>query len=78
LKEWSAEEVATMPYYYIMPLHSSMPEAVQLMMQDQCALATKTWLTDSDLKVYVDEWRRTGFQRGAELVSCQHRIVAGK
>ena len=62
LKEWSAEEVATMPYYYIMPLHASMPEAVQLMMQDQSASATKKWITDSELKVYVDEWRRTGFQ----------------
>ena len=62
LKEWSAEEAAKMPYYYIMPLHASMPEAIQLMMQDRSASATKRWLPDSELKVYIDEWRRTGFQ----------------
>jgi pimeloyl-ACP methyl ester carboxylesterase len=64
LKEWSAEELATMPLYYIMPLRSTMPESIAIMMKDEDANATKSWQPDEDLAIYVQEWSRTGFQGG--------------
>lgn len=64
LKEWSAEELAKMPYYYIMPLHKSMPDTIADMMATENANATKRWMSDDDLAVYVQEWSRTGFQGG--------------
>ncbi|KAF2867346.1 Alpha/Beta hydrolase protein [Massariosphaeria phaeospora] len=64
LEGWQASELAKMPYYYIMPLHSSMPETVAAMMETEDANSTKRWLSDEDLAVYVREWTRTGFQGG--------------
>jgi pimeloyl-ACP methyl ester carboxylesterase len=64
LKEWSAEELAKMPYYYVMPLNKSMPETIADMMITEDASATKRWMADADLDVYVQEWSRTGFQGG--------------
>jgi pimeloyl-ACP methyl ester carboxylesterase len=64
LKSWTAEELAKMPYYYIMPLHKSMPETIAEMMQTEDATATTRWMSDADLNVYVQEWGRTGFQGG--------------
>jgi pimeloyl-ACP methyl ester carboxylesterase len=64
LKEWSAEELAKMPNYYIMPLNKSMPETIADMMKDEDKSATKRWMSDDDLGVYVQEWSRTGFQGG--------------
>ena len=68
LKAWEASELAKMPYYYVMPLHSGMRESVKLCMKDE-SLSTATklgsrWLLDADLAVYVDEFGRTGFQGG--------------
>lgn len=60
LKAWSASELAKLPYYYIMPLHSSMPEAVSLSLPTPPSEAS--WLTDDDLSVYVQEYSRNGFQ----------------
>jgi pimeloyl-ACP methyl ester carboxylesterase len=64
LKEWSAEEVAKMPYYYILPLDKTMPETIADLMTTEDASATKRWMSDEDLRVYVQEWSRTGFQGG--------------
>lgn len=64
LQQWSAEELAKMPHYYIMPRDKSMPETIALMMATEDASATKSWLSDDDLNVYVQEWARTGFQGG--------------
>jgi pimeloyl-ACP methyl ester carboxylesterase len=64
LKEWSAEELAKMPHYYIMPLNKSMPDTIAEMMKDEDESATKRWMSDDDLGVYVQEWSRTGFQGG--------------
>lgn len=62
LQAWNAEELAKMPYYYIMPLYKSMPEAVEQMMKGEDHDKTKSWLSDEALDVYVQEWTRTGFQ----------------
>jgi pimeloyl-ACP methyl ester carboxylesterase len=64
LKGWKASELAKMPYYYIMPLHKSMPETIDEMMKTEDVNKTKKWLSDDDLAVYVQEWTRTGFQGG--------------
>ena len=64
LKEWSAEELAKMPHYYIMPLNKSMPDTIADMMKDEDKSATKRWMSDDDLGIYVQEWSRTGFQGG--------------
>lgn len=62
LQAWSAEELAKMPYYYIMPFYKSMPETIEMMMQGEDAGKTKRWMPDEDLDVFVQEWTRTGFQ----------------
>ncbi|KAF2652563.1 alpha/beta-hydrolase [Lophiostoma macrostomum CBS 122681] len=64
LEGWKASELAKMPYYYIMPLHKSMSEVIESMMETEDASKTKRWLSDADLAVYVQEWTRTGFQGG--------------
>ncbi|KAF2204015.1 alpha/beta-hydrolase [Delitschia confertaspora ATCC 74209] len=64
LKAWKGTELAKMPWYYIMPLHSSMPEVVNAMMEGEDYNKTSRWLTENDLQVYVQEWTRTGFQGG--------------
>ncbi|PSN60093.1 epoxide hydrolase 2 [Corynespora cassiicola Philippines] len=65
LQAWSASELAKMPLYYIMPLHASMPETIASLMAEEPDLdATKAWLSDEELDVYVQEWGRTGFQGG--------------
>lgn len=64
LTSWTAPQLAQMPFYYVMPLKASMGEVVADYMQLENANATKHWLSDADLDVYVQEWKRTGFQGG--------------
>lgn len=62
LERWSAEELAKMPYYYVLPLDKTMPETIASMMTSENESATKRWMSDEDLNFYVEEWSRTGFQ----------------
>lgn len=62
LREWSAQELAVMPEYYIMQKDHSMPQSVAENMKGEDAAKTETWLPPSDLRVYCQEWARTGFQ----------------
>jgi pimeloyl-ACP methyl ester carboxylesterase len=67
LKAWTASELEQLPYYYIMPLNSTMPEAVALDMARETEDAKRLsheWLSDDDLAVYVAEYARTTFQGG--------------
>ncbi|GIJ85803.1 hypothetical protein Asppvi_004667 [Aspergillus pseudoviridinutans] len=67
LKSWTADELLQLPFYYIMPLDTTMPEAIALDMENEPENAqqlSQTWLPDSDLDVYVAEYERTGFQGG--------------
>ena len=64
LEGWTAEQVAKMPYYYVLPLAKTMPETIADMMAREDASATKRWMSDQDLDIYVQEWSRTGFQGG--------------
>ena len=64
LAERSATEWAKMPTYYIMDLADGMAETVASVMPSNEVVAGNSWLTDSDLSVYVNEFGRTGFQGG--------------
>ena len=64
LKGWSAEELAKMPTYYIMDLADGMAETVAKHMPAPAEIAANKWLTDAELKVYSEEFKRTGFQGG--------------
>ena len=67
LEGWTAEELVKLPYYYVMPLEADMREAVQRHMKSESEVAvaaSKAWLSDEELAVYVSEYARTGFQGG--------------
>jgi pimeloyl-ACP methyl ester carboxylesterase len=64
LAAWSAEELATMPTYYIMDLGDDMPAAVAKEMPGDAAIAACRWLPDRELAVYAAEYERNGFQGG--------------
>ncbi|KAL0258263.1 hypothetical protein SLS55_007436 [Diplodia seriata] len=71
LGEWSASELAKMPEYYVMPLSASMPDVVSCNMANEDVRATKKWLSDEELAVYVGEWERNGFQGALNWYRCQ-------
>ncbi|KAJ5709163.1 hypothetical protein N7493_010497 [Penicillium malachiteum] len=77
LKGWTVEEVVQMPYYYIMPLDATMPEAVERHMIEEPSqgITSHSWLPDDELAVYVAEYARTGFQGGLNWYSV--RTAAG-
>lgn len=68
IEAMTAEQLSKLPPYYIMPLESGMRATVSHAMtpsesshmQALCA----RWFPDAELAVYVDEFRRTGFQGG--------------
>lgn len=64
---WKAEEMAKMPGYYIMPWHKTMVQTVANDVSEQPfgdAAASKSWLSNEELDVYVSEFERNGFQGG--------------
>lgn len=62
LAGWTADQLARMPGYYIMPLGSTMPEVVERDMRGEDATLTRSFMGDAELDVYVHEFGRTGFQ----------------
>ncbi len=64
LKARTAPEMAKMPTYYIMNLEDGMAETVDPHMPSRKEIVSNKWLPDGDLQVYVDEYRRNGFQGG--------------
>ena len=60
----TAQEWAKMPNYYIMQLSQGMAETVADVMPPAANIAANTWLPDSALRVYAEEYRRTSFQGG--------------
>jgi len=60
----TAEEWAKMPNYYIMQLNQGMAETVADFMPTAAEIAANTWLPDSALQVYTEEYGRTSFQGG--------------
>ena len=70
LAGWSAVELAKMPHYYIMPYPLNMAEAVAPYMPGRAEIAACAWLPDDQLRVYSDEFARTGFQGGLQWYRC--------
>ena len=60
----TASEMAKMPTYYIMDLTDGMAETVAKHMPSKEEIAANSWLPDSELRVYSEEFTRTGFQGG--------------
>jgi pimeloyl-ACP methyl ester carboxylesterase len=70
LAAWSAAELAKMPTYYVMDLDADMPGTVAGEMPTAAQIACCRWLPDRELRVYVDEFSRTGFQGGLQWYRC--------
>jgi pimeloyl-ACP methyl ester carboxylesterase len=60
----TAAEWAKLPRYYVMDLDKGMAEQVAAEMPSAAAIAACTWLPDAELRVYAEEYGRTGFQGG--------------
>ncbi|OBZ67325.1 Epoxide hydrolase 1 [Grifola frondosa] len=65
-----AAALATMPHYYIMPLHATMTEVAQQNAPTPEEVSRNAWLPDEELAVYVAEFARTGFQGGLNRYRC--------
>jgi len=62
----TAAEWAKLPRYYVMDLGKGMAETVAPEMPAAGAIAANKWLPDAELKVYSEEYGRTGFQGGLQ------------
>ena len=62
----TAEEWATLPRYYVMDLDKGMAETVAPEMPTPAQIAACRWLPDAELRVYAQEYGRTGFQGGLQ------------
>ncbi len=70
LKSWTADELAKLPTYYIMDRDQGMAETVAPMMPSAAEIAACKWLPDDELRVYSEEFSRTGFQGGLQWYRC--------
>jgi pimeloyl-ACP methyl ester carboxylesterase len=77
LAGWTANELSHLPTYYIMDRDQGMAETVAAEMPSQAAIEACRWLPESELRVYTDEYRRTGFQGGLQWYRCRTRCVGG-
>ncbi|WP_250467974.1 alpha/beta fold hydrolase [Caballeronia sp. GAFFF2] len=66
----SAEELATLPTYYVMEKDKSMHETVAPHMPSEEQIASCAWMPERDLDVYAGEYSRTGFQGGLNWYRC--------
>lgn len=66
LSELSASEWAKLPRYYVMDLDKGMAESVAPEMPSLENIRACKWLPDDELKVYTEEYSRTGFQGGLQ------------
>ena len=66
LQSWTAAELAQIPTYYVMDLHENMAQTVAHEMPTPGEIAACRWLTEDELRVYSEEFRRTGFQGGLQ------------
>ena len=71
LAGFSAEALAELPPYYIMPLEKTMPETVAPEMPSAEAIAACDWLPDRELAVYARAFAHTGFQGALQWYRCR-------
>jgi pimeloyl-ACP methyl ester carboxylesterase len=79
----TAAEWAKLPRYYVMDLNKGMAETVAAEMPSAAQVAACRWLPDSELRVYSEEYGRTGFQGGLNgyrrgRVDADLQLFAGK
>ncbi len=70
LRDWSADELAKMPGYYIMDLAAGMAETVAAYAPSDEEIAACSWLSKAELRVYAEAFERTGFQGGLQWYRC--------
>lgn len=70
LQDWSAEELAKLPAYYVMDLDRNMAQTVAPEMPAADEIAACRWLPEDALRVYSGEFERTGFQGGLQWYRC--------
>ena len=70
LASFEASELAKLPTYYIMERGRTMAETVAPEMPSRQHIAGCAWLPDDELRVYSDEFGRTGFQGGLQWYRC--------
>jgi pimeloyl-ACP methyl ester carboxylesterase len=70
LRSWSATELAHMPTYYVMERGQTMAQTVAVEMPSDAEIAACAWLPERDLKVYSEQYQRTGFQGGLQWYRC--------
>ena len=84
LQARTATEMAKMPTYYIMDLDQGMAETVTPIMPTAAEIARCEWLPDDELRVYAEEFGRTGFQGGLQwyrsggLGAAEMQLFAGR
>jgi pimeloyl-ACP methyl ester carboxylesterase len=78
LDGWSADQLALLPDYYVMPLERTMAEAVAPFMPTPGEIAACRWLPDAELSVYAAEFARTGFQGGLQWYRCGTSGLSGR
>ena len=66
LQSWAADELAKMPRYYIMDFDKSMAQTVAALAPSTAEMSACAWLPEHELRVYSDEFSRTGFQGGLQ------------
>jgi pimeloyl-ACP methyl ester carboxylesterase len=64
LANFSADELAKMPTYYVMDRDQTMAETVRPFAPSATEIAGNQWLPDAEIGVYAEEYERTGFQGG--------------
>ncbi|MGX9389979.1 alpha/beta fold hydrolase [Nitrobacteraceae bacterium UC4446_H13] len=70
LQGWTATELAKLPTYYVMDRDATMARTVAEEMPSAAEIAANRWLPDDALRVYSDEYARTGFQGGLQWYRC--------
>ncbi|MGB3445676.1 MAG: alpha/beta hydrolase [Xanthobacteraceae bacterium] len=70
LQGWTATELAKLPTYYVMDRDRTMAQTVAEEMPGAAEIAANRWLPDEALRVYSDEYARTGFQGGLQWYRC--------
>ena len=70
LRAWTADALARLPSYYVMDLHAGMAATVAPQMPGPAQIAACGWLPDDELRVYSQQYQRTGFQGGLNWYRC--------
>ena len=70
LNNWTPDELAKMPSYYIMDLDYEMAESVLTYMPSNEETLACSWLSDEELYFYSSEFSRTGFQGDLNWYRC--------